>query len=41
MVERTRIIDYIIEQANRYDIKNLQFEEDIKFELNSQADLNG
>lgn len=34
MVERNRIIDYIIEQANRYDIKNLQFEEDIKFELN-------
>ena len=34
MAEFNRIIDYIIDQADRYDIKNLQFEEDIKFELN-------
>lgn len=34
MVKHDRIIDYIIEQADRYDIKNLQFEQDIKFNLN-------
>lgn len=34
MAQHNRIIDYIIEQADRYDIKNLQFEDDIKFQLN-------
>lgn len=38
MAKFNRIIDYIIEQADRYDIKNLQFEEDIKFELNRLTD---
>ena len=38
MVEYNKIIDYIIEQADRYDIKNLQFEEDIKFELSRLTD---
>lgn len=38
MAEFNRIIDYIIEQADRYDIKNLQFEEDIKFELSRATD---
>ena len=33
-----RIIDYIIEQANRYDINNLQFEDDIKYELSRLTD---
>ena len=33
MAKFNRIIDYIIEQADRYDIKNLQFENDIKFKL--------
>ena len=31
MEQEKLIIDYIIEQAERFDIKNLQFEEDIKF----------
>lgn len=34
MAKYDRIIDYIIEQADRYDIKNLEFENDIKFRLN-------
>lgn len=38
MAEFNRIIDYIINQADRYDIKNLQFEEDIKFELSRLTD---
>lgn len=38
MTERNRIIDYIIEQADRYDIKNLQFEDDLKFQLNRLTD---
>lgn len=38
MAEYNKIIDYIIEQADRYDIKNLQFEEDIKFELSRLTD---
>lgn len=38
MAEYNRVIDYIIEQADRYDIKNLQFEEDIKFELGKLTD---
>ena len=38
MAEYSRVIDYIIEQADRYDIKNLQFEEDIKFELGKLTD---
>lgn len=38
MAERNRVIDYIIEQADRYDIKNLQFEQDIKFNLNRLTD---
>lgn len=38
MANFDRIIDYIIEQADRYDIKNLQFEEDIKFELSRITD---
>lgn len=38
MAEHNKIIDYIIEQADRYDIKNLQFEEDIKFELSRLTD---
>lgn len=38
MAERNRIIDYIIEQADRYDIKNLQFEDDLKFQLNRLTD---
>ena len=33
MEQEKLIIDYIIEQAERFDIKNLQFEEDIKFNL--------
>lgn len=32
------IIDYIIEQADRYDIKNLEFEQDIKFHLGRLTD---
>lgn len=39
MAEFNRIMDYIIEQADRYDIKNLQFEEDIKFELSRTTDI--
>ena len=39
MAEYNRVIDYIIEQADRYDIKNLQFEEDIKFELSRITDM--
>ena len=38
MLEYNKIIDYIIEQADRYDIKNLQFEEDIKFEIKRLTD---
>ena len=38
MAEYNRVIDYIIEQADRYDIKNLQFEEDIKYELSRLTD---
>lgn len=38
MAEYNRVIDYIIEQADRYDIKNLQFEEDIKFNLGRTTD---
>lgn len=38
MTERNRIIDYIIEQADRYDIKNLQFEDDLKFQLGRLTD---
>lgn len=38
MAEYNRVIDYIIEQADRYDIKNLQFEEDIKFNLSKLTD---
>lgn len=38
MAERNRVIDYIIEQADRYDIKNLQFEDDLKFQLNRLTD---
>ena len=38
MAEYNRVIDYIIEQADRYDIKNLQFEEDIKHELSRLTD---
>lgn len=38
MAERNKIIDYIIEQADRYDIKNLQFEDDLKFQLNRLTD---
>ena len=38
MVKHDRIIDYIIEQADRYDIKNLQFEQDIKFQLSRLTD---
>lgn len=38
MAERNRIIDYIIEQADRYNIKNLQFEDDLKFQLNRLTD---
>lgn len=38
MAERNEIIDYIIEQADRYDIKNLQFEDDLKFQLNRLTD---
>lgn len=38
MAERNRIIDYVIEQADRYDIKNLQFEDDLKFQLNMLTD---
>lgn len=38
MAERNRIIDYIIEQADRYDIKNLQFEDDLKFQLKRLTD---
>lgn len=39
MAEYNKVIDYIIEQADRYDIKNLQFEEDIKFELGRITDM--
>lgn len=39
MAQYDRIIDYVIEQANRYDIRNLQFEDDIKFELSRLTDL--
>lgn len=38
MAGYNRVIDYIIEQADRYDIKNLQFEEDIKYELSRLTD---
>lgn len=38
MAEFNTIIDYIIEQSNRYDIKNLQYEDDIKFNLNRLTD---
>ena len=38
MAERNRVIDYIIEQADRYDIKNLQFEDDLKFQLKRLTD---
>ena len=38
MNKYNKVIDYIVEQANRYDIKNLQFEEDIKFELSKLTD---
>lgn len=38
MAGRNRIIDYIIEQADRYDIKNLQFEDDLKFQFNRLTD---
>ena len=38
MEQEKLIIDYIIEQAERFDIKNLQFEEDIKF--NPEASTN-
>jgi len=37
-MEFNRIIDYIIEQADRYDIKNLEFEQDIKFQLSKLTD---
>lgn len=33
MTQYDKIIDYIIEQADRYDLKNLQFEDDIKFNI--------
>lgn len=39
MAKYDRIIDYIIEQADRYDIKNLQFEDDIKFKLSRTTDI--
>jgi hypothetical protein len=29
MNENSRVIDYIIDQADRYDIRNMQFEQDI------------
>lgn len=38
MAEQNKIIDYIIEQADRYDIKNLQFEDDLKFQLKRLTD---
>lgn len=38
MAEYNRVIDYIIEQADRYDIKNMQFEDDIKFRLQKATD---
>lgn len=38
MAEYNRVIDYIIEQADRYDIKNLEFENNIKFQLNRLTD---
>lgn len=38
MEQEKLIIDYIIEQAERFDIKNLQFEEDIKFNLRRLTD---
>lgn len=38
MATYNRIIDYIIEQADRYDINNLQLEEDIKFNLSRTTD---
>lgn len=39
MAQYDRIIDYVIEQADRYDIRNLQFEDDIKFELSRLTDM--
>lgn len=36
--QKLNIIDYIIEQAERFDIKNLQYEEDIKFNLRRLTD---
>ena len=38
MAEYNRVIDYIIKQADRYDIKNMQFEDDIKFRLQKATD---
>lgn len=39
METHDRIIDYIIEQADRNDTNNLQFEQDILFEVNKKTDL--
>lgn len=40
MKEFNRVIDYIIDQSDKYDVKNLQYEEDIKFLLaKKKADL--
>lgn len=38
MAEYNRVIDLIIQQADRYDIKNMQFEDDIKFRLHRVTD---
>lgn len=38
MSSYSRVVDYIIEQADRYDGDNLQFEEDIKFNLSRLTD---
>lgn len=38
MVKHDRVIDYIIEQADRYDGNNLQFEQDILFRLQKCTD---
>ena len=38
MKQYNTIMDYIIEQADRYDGRNLQFEQDIIFNINRSRD---
>ena len=40
MKEYNKVIDYIIDQSDKYDIRNLQIEQDIQFLLKKKKDLN-